>query len=391
MIDFNNTEVAFKVRSRSELRKAQLLFKAVKSPALVSVLNGLSTIALKVGFPISWLVKPTLYVQFVGGETLEDSDVTAQKLAKYGVSSILDYSVEGKDDEKSTEECFREVLRGIEFGGSRSYVAFAVFKPTGITRADVLEKVSSKVELTKEDEQQFALFLQRVDKLCAKAYEVGIPILIDAEDYCYQQAIDDVVEVMMERYNKEKAVVFNTLQMYRTDRLSYLKGLHQRALEKGYKVGVKYVRGAYMEKERERAQEMGYPSPINATKADTDALYDDAVIYTMEHIDDFSIFAGTHNEDSVQLLVELVYKYSLNPKDPRIWFAQLYGMSDNLSFNLAAEGFNVAKYLPYGPVKEVLPYLVRRATENTSVAGQTSRELNFINMEIKRRKDFKQW
>lgn len=391
MIDFNNTEIAFRIRSKGELIKAKLLFGAVKSPAMVKVLNGITSFALKVGFPVGWLVKPTLYVQFVGGERLSDCDKTAQKLSAYGVSSILDYSVEGKEDNESIEACFEEIKQSVLFGAKRSYVAFAVFKPTGITHAQILEKISSEIQLSEEEQGEYERFVKRVDVLCALAAQVGTPILIDAEDYCYQKAIDEVVEMMMERYNKEKAVVYNTLQMYRTDRLDYLKMLHQKAREVGFKAGVKFVRGAYMEKERLRATERGYPSPINPTKEVTDQMYDDALIYTMQNIDDFAIFVGTHNEDSIKLLVELVYKYAIDVKDSRIWLSQLYGMSDNLSFNLAYEGFNVAKYLPYGPVKEVLPYLTRRATENTAVAGQTSRELNLINQEIERRKAYKEW
>lgn len=322
---------------------------------------------------------------------MEECDRAAQKLSDFKVSSILDYSVEGKEDDASTAACFAEIMRSIEFSGRHSYVAFTVFKPTGITQPRVLTKMSNGEGLTEQEHAIFLQFTQRMDALCAKAAEVGTPILIDAEDYCYQRAIDEVVEQMMERYNIHKAVVYNTLQMYRHDRLDYLKAMHHRAVEKGYLVGAKFVRGAYMEKERERAAILGYPSPINATKADTDQLYDEALIYSLENIDRISIFAGTHNEDSVRLLVELVYKYSLETNDSRIWFSQLYGMSDNLSFNLAAEGFNVAKYVPYGPVKEVLPYLTRRAGENTSVAGQTSRELNLVNTEIYRRKNRKQW
>jgi proline dehydrogenase len=391
MIDFTNTEIAFKIKSNVELRKARFLFKTINNPKLVGWLTAIAAFAVKNRFPIGWLVRPTLYAQFVGGESLAKSANKAKKLWKYNVGSILDYSIEGKKDDASAKACFKEVMHSIEFGGKHPYVAFAVFKPTGIVQPDVLEKVSSGLVLDKGEEELFHLFVNRVDALCAKAAEAGISILIDAEDYCYQQAIDEVVDQMMERYNTEKAVVYNTLQMYRTDRLDYLKKLHKHAVEKNFIVGAKLVRGAYMERERERAARLGYPSPINPTKEITDAMFDDALIYSLENIDKISIFAGTHNQDSVWLLVELVYKYSLQENDSRIWFSQLYGMSDNLSFNLAAEGFNVAKYLPYGPVKEVLPYLIRRARENTSVTGQTSRELDLLNQEIKRRKSYKQW
>lgn len=391
MIDFTNTEIAFKIKSNAELRKARFLFKTINSSKLVEWLSALATLAVKNHIPIGWLVKPTLYAQFVGGVSLAKSANKAKKLWKYKVGSILDYSIEGKKDDASTKACFKEIMRSIEFGGKHPYVAFAVFKPTGIIQPDVLEKVSSGVELDEGEEERLHLFVKRVDTLCAKAAEVGISILIDAEDYCYQRAIDEVAEQMMERYNTEKAVVYNTLQMYRTDRLDYLKVLHKHAVEKNFIVGAKFVRGAYMERERERAALLGYPSPINANKEITDTMFDDALIYSLENIDKISIFAGTHNQDSAWFLVELIYKYSLQENDNRIWFSQLYGMSDNLTFNLAAEGFNVAKYLPYGSVKDVLPYLIRRARENTSVAGQASRELDLLNQEIRRRKNYKQW
>ncbi|WP_320051942.1 proline dehydrogenase family protein [uncultured Acetobacteroides sp.] len=391
MIDFTNTEIAFKIKSNAELRKARFLFKTINNPKLVGWLSALATFAVKNHIPIGWLVKPTLYAQFVGGVSLAKSANKARKLWKYKVGSILDYSVEGKSDDASTKACFKEVMRSIEFGGKHPYVAFAVFKPTGIIQPEVLEKVSSGVALDEGEEERFHLFVKRVDALCAKAAEVGISILIDAEDYCYLQVIDEVAEQMMERYNTEKAVVYHTLQMYRTDRLEYLKMLHKRAVEKNFIAGAKLVRGAYMERERERAAQLGYPSPINPTKEITDTMFDDALVYSLENIDKISIFAGTHNQDSTWFLVELIYKYSLQENDRRIWFSQLYGMSDNLTFNLAAEGFNVAKYLPYGSVKEVFPYLIRRARENTSVAEQASRELDLINQEIKRRKSYKQW
>lgn len=391
MPDFTNTEIAFRIKTNAELRNAQFLFKSISSQKLVGVLGKLTVLALKFRIPIGWIVRPTLYAQFVGGESLIRSNKVAEKLWKFGVSSILDYSVEGKKDEPSIEACFNEIMRSVEFGGAHSYAAFAVFKPTAIVRADILEKVSNGLVLSEADGKLFQQFVERVNTLCAKALEVGISILIDAEDFCYQPAIDDVVEQMMERYNTQKAVVFNTFQLYRTDRLEYLKQQHKRAVEKGYFVGAKLVRGAYMERERERATNLMYPSPINPTKEVTDAMFDNAILFALDNIDRISIFVGTHNEESVRLLVEQIGKHSLPVNDSRIWFSQLYGMSDNLSFNLASEGFNVAKYLPYGPVKEVLPYLLRRARENTSVAGHTSRELNLVNQEIVRRKNIKQW
>lgn len=391
MLDFTNTEIAFRIKTNAELRNAHFLFKSISSKRLVGILGKLAVIALKFRIPVGWIVKPTLYAQFVGGESLIRSNGVAEKLWKFGIRSILDYSVEGKKDEASIEACFYEIMRSVEFGGTHPYVAFAVFKPTAIVRADILEKVSSGLVLSEVDGELFQQFVERVNALCAKASEVGISMLIDAEDFCYQPAIDGVVEQMMARYNTQKAVVYNTFQLYRTDRLDYLTQQYKHAAKRGYLLGAKLVRGAYMERERERAANLGYPSPVNPTKEVTDTMFNNAILFALENIDRISIFVGTHNEESVRLLVEQIGKRSLPANDSRIWFSQLYGMSDNLSFNLASEGFNVAKYLPYGPVKEVLPYLLRRARENTSVGRHTSRELSLVNQEIMRRKNMKQW
>ncbi len=386
MHQFNNTQIAFAWRNNVELRKAHYLFKSVAKPWLVNLGSLLLRVALAIRFPIAWLVKPTIFSHFVGGETLVESLPRVNTLAQFGVKSILDYSVEGKGTLKSQEDAFNEILNSIRNAAQNPNITFSVFKPTGLVSIPILEKVSKGQSLLEEEQEQFALFKERVKTLCSTSAQANTPILIDAEDSWYQKAIDDVVREMMAEYNREQVLVYNTLQMYRTDRLNFLKDEYALAKDKGYKLGIKFVRGAYMEKERERALKMGYPSPIHPTKADTDKAFNDAQEFAFNHIDTISIFCGTHNEDSVNKLCQLMHDAGVKNNDRRITFSQLLGMSDNISFLLGHLGYNVTKYIPYGPVREVMPYLIRRAQENTSVKGQTGRELSLIKQELHRRK-----
>lgn len=386
MTGFENTEIAFAYKSDKELRKAYLLFKLVGSPLLVKLGKIATNILLYLRLPISWAIKPTIYSHFCGGETIGESTLVADRLKDYGVKVILDYSVEGKERPEDIRAALEETLRTIENAAGNPNIPFAVFKPTAFTTGNILEKVSAGKTLTEEESREAQAFKDRINTLCNTAYEKGVPILIDAEDSWFQKFIDDVVEEMMEKYNKKKAVVFNTLQMYRHDRLEFLKESHRKSVEGNYFLGIKFVRGAYMEKERERALELSYEDPINPDKEATDRMYDDGLRFTLENLDRISVFSGTHNEESNLLLPELMEEKGIAKDDERIWFSQLFGMSDHISFNLAEKGYNVAKYLPYGPVRNVLPYLIRRAEENTSIAGQTSRELELIMKERKRRK-----
>ncbi len=390
MIQFTNTEIAFKSKSDKALSKAWWLFKIMASPFLVKTLSGLTKAALAVRFPVAWAVRPTIYSHFVGGRTIDESTPMVRLLEKFNVRAILDYSVEGGETEAAIDAALQETLRTIHNAGKDKNIPFAVFKPTAFVQSEILEKAGGdKSKLTETEKKQAAAFKERVNLLCKTAYDAGIPILIDAEDSWYQDFIDETVEEMMRIYNKEKAVVFNTWQMYRHDRLEHLKKWYERAVAGNFYVGAKFVRGAYMEKERARAAERGYPSPIQPDKAATDKAYDDALQFTFEHLDRFAIFNGTHNEHSSKILAEWMVEKGIARDDNRIWFSQLCGMSDHISFNLAAERFNVAKYLPYGPIKHVLPYLFRRATENTSVKGQTGRELMLLTKERQRRKSKK--
>lgn len=390
MVDFNNLEVAFSSKSESELKNAYLLYNSIKHPGLVKFLKVASNIALAIHFPMAWAVKPTLYKQFVGGETLEDSAKTIDHLMKFNVQSTLDFSAEGAQTPEGIKATFDETMRSIDYAKGNNKLAFAVFKPSTITTDELLAKASEKrSELTIDEMKQFREYRDRFAAFCKRAFDNDVRLIIDAEDYCFQDAIDEQTDEMMRLYNKKRAIVFATLQMYRHDRMPYLERIYKDACEKDYIAGVKFVRGAYMEEERARAAAMGYPDPICKDKPTTDANYDAGVAYAMEHLDHFEIFMGTHNEDSNYKLAKLIDEKGIAHNDPRIHFAQLLGMSDNISFNLAHEGYNVTKYVPYACVNNVIPYLVRRAEENTSVAGQTGRELRMLSAEMARRKNAK--
>lgn len=383
---FNNTEVAFSLKSDTELNRAYFLFKMIDNQPLVRVGTALTNFAIKAHLPVEGLIRATVFDHFCGGVNEVDCLSVVDKLYTKGVSSVLDYSVEGKEEEDQFDAALTMTLKTIEFAKEKEAIPFAVFKPTGFGRLDLYEKVGSKIELTESEKAEWNRVEARFDKVCSEAHQKNVPLLIDAEESWMQDAADDLVALMMKKYNKEKAIVFNTLQMYRWDRLDYLKNLHQQAKTEGFYIGMKIVRGAYMEKEHLRAQEKGYPTPICESKEATDLNYDAAIHYMVENIDRMAIFAGTHNELSSYKLMEYLQELKIDKKDARIWFGQLYGMSDNISFNLSANGYNNAKYLPFGPVRDVMPYLIRRAEENTSVAGQTSRELNLITAERNRRK-----
>lgn len=383
---FNNTEVAFAVKSDAELEKAYWLFKMIKSEPLVKLGTGVTKFALKHHFPVEAIIKTTVFDHFCGGVTEKDTLNIIDKLYQKGVYSILDYSVEGAENDATFDATLQKNLELIAFAKDRPEIPFAVFKPTGMGRFVIYEKVTAGQALTDAEQKEWDRIKQRYDILSKAAKATDVPLMIDAEETWMQAAADDLVEEMMVKYNTEKPIVFNTLQLYRKDRLPYLKALHQRARDKGFKIGMKLVRGAYMEKERERAKAMGYEDPICVNKKATDDNYNATQAYMVEHIEDMTIYSGTHNEDSALYLTELIQKYNLKKNDKRIWFGQLYGMSDHITFNLAKLGYNTSKYIPFGPVKDVMPYLIRRAEENTSVAGQTNRELELLSAERKRRK-----
>lgn len=384
MISFDNTQIAFISKSDSDLKKSYFLFKLISNPFLVKYGGGLAPLGLKLGFKS--LIKNTIFKQFVGGETISDCNLTIKELAKYNIGTILDYSVEGKESENDFDNCCTETIATIQRAKGDSHIPFCVFKVTGLARFALLEKVSASQSLSQQETEEYNRVKTRVQKICNEAYNSNKPLFIDAEESWIQQAIDDLANENMERYNKNAPVVYNTYQLYRKDRLAYLTKTIEHAKQNGYHVGAKLVRGAYMEKERARASEKNYPSPIQNTKSDSDKDYDLALRLCIDNISLMGLCAGTHNEKSSLYLVELMQKNNINPGDKRIYFSQLLGMSDHISYNLSQNNYNVAKYVPYGPVKDVLPYLIRRAQENTSVKGQTGRELSLIIKEKARRK-----
>lgn len=383
---FNNTEVAFALKSNRELDRAYFLFKMISNAPLVKIGTAATNFALKAHLPVEGLIRATVFDHFCGGTNEQDCLSVVDKMYTKGVSSVLDYSVEGKEEEAQFDAALEMTLKTVEFAREKQAIPFAVFKPTGLGRFDLYVKIGAKQALTTNEEEEWNRVVARFELICKTAHDKDVALLIDGEESWMQDAADDLVATMMRKYNKEKAIIFNTLQMYRWDRLDYLKKLHEQAKTENFYIGMKLVRGAYMEKEHKRALENGYPTPICESKEATDENYDAAVNYMMEHLDKMSIFAGTHNEESSYRLMDLMQKNGISKNDHRIWFGQLYGMSDNISYNLASNGYNNAKYLPFGPVRDVMPYLIRRAEENTSVAGQTNRELSLIKAERNRRK-----
>jgi proline dehydrogenase len=387
MINFENTKSAFSHQSDWELKKAYFLFSIIKSAFLVK----LGSVILKFSFflklPVKSIVKKTIFRQFCGGENIKDCNEKINHLSQFGIGTILDYSVEGKENDKDFEKTKEEIIQTILFSANNSKCPFTVFKITGLGRSSLIQKASQgPFKLNKSESEELQNISKRIDEICKKAYENKVSLFIDAEDSWYQDFIDSQAELMILKYNKDQIIIYNTIQLYRHDRFNYMKNLIAKSENNNCYLGLKLVRGAYMEKEREVALKNGYLDPIHATKQATDLDFTKAVEYCLSKINFVSICVGTHNELSVQHLTKLMLKMKFSNNDKRIYFAQLLGMSDHISFNLSAMGYNVAKYVPYGPIKEVLPYLIRRAEENTSVSGQTSRELSLIKTEIKNRK-----
>jgi proline dehydrogenase len=387
MISFENTEIAFQSKSNKDLKRAYWLFKIIASPTFVKFGKIATNVALKLHLPINAAVKATIFRQFCGGESIGECDDVIKKMGDFGVGTILDYSVEGKTSDEDFDQTADIIIQTLERGKSDKNIPFGVFKVTGIGRFDLLEKANNReYQFSEVEKSEVEIIVNRIDRICKAAFDSNVPIFIDAEESWIQDAIDKWAFEMMLKYNKERAIVFNTIQMYRHDRLEFLKSCYNLALENNVKYGVKLVRGAYMEKERYRAASLGYPSPIQPNKASSDRDYNLALEFIVSNAEYFALCAGTHNEESSLYLTQLLEKHQIKGDDNRFFGAQLLGMSDHISYNLAAAGYNVAKYVPFGPVREVMPYLLRRADENTSVAGQTGRELSLITKEVNRRK-----
>ena len=385
-LNFYDTKTAFADKSNEELQKKFWLFKLLNSPLITNLGTRLTEYAFGLKLPIKSLVKETVFRQFCGGETIEECETTIQKLGRSQIGTILDYSIEGKASEAVFESTKNEIYRTVTRAKEELYIPFAVFKITGVARFEILEKICASKELLKGEAAEWERAKARIYEICRHAYTLEQSIFIDAEESWIQEAIDNLVTDLMREFNGEKPIIFNTVQLYRHDRLEYLKAAHSKAKSEGYILAVKLVRGAYMEKERARAEEMNYPSPIHADKKAVDQDFNSAIEYCLENIAGIAFVAGTHNEESVQKLAQLMEQKNIPHNHPHIYFSQLYGMGDNLSYVLADNNFNVSKYVPYGPVKDTVPYLIRRAKENTSVTGQMSRELDLLSKELERRR-----
>ena len=382
---FDNTQKAFVLKTDAALERAYALFRMISSESLVKIGTNLTKMALNMHLPVEGLIRATVFDHFCGGVNEQDAMKVVKSLQSVGVRSVLDYSVEGKEEQAQFDATKDKVLSLIEFSTEKASMPFAVFKPTGLGRFKIWE-ASTQGPLQGPLLEEWNRVVQRYDDLASAAERNNLMLLIDAEESWMQDGADALCTQMMFRYNKNQPVVFNTLQCYRHDRLDYLKELHIQAKAKGIKLGFKVVRGAYMEKENQRALNMGYSTPICRDKQHTDEVFDSVVAYILKNIDDISLFVGSHNEESTLKALELMEQHGIEKDDQRVWFGQLYGMSDHITYNLSDQGYNVAKYIPFGPVKDVMPYLIRRAEENTSVAGQTSRELELLKKELKRRK-----
>jgi len=372
---FDNTKIGFVLKSNFELEKAYFLFKIISNKTLTNFGKILLNIILTFKLPLLFIVKRTVFQQFCAGSNLEESMETVNKLFSKNVYSYLSYSVEGAQNNDSFKKSCQDVIDSIEFASDKKNIPFTVFKPTAISKTDNL----MRGEIDK-------ITFDRFDRICKKASEKNVKILIDAEESWIQDSIDSIALIMMKKYNKQKTIVFNTVQMYRHDRLEYLKDLHNSSKQNDFEIGIKLVRGAYIEKENIRAKKINYKTPICESKKASDDNFNSGVKFIISNLDKFNLFCGTHNEESIYKIINMIDQMGIERSSDKIWFGQLFGMSDHITFNLANENYNVVKYLPYGPIKEVMPYLIRRAEENTSVKGQTSRELTLIKNEISRRR-----
>lgn len=384
-MDFNNTEIAFSGKSNGDLKRSYWLFTIIGWNWLIKLGPVLLKVFMPLWFPIP-IIKSTIFKQFCGGESIAECEKTINELSAKNVKTILDYSVEGKEEEAVFDANVQEALAAIEKAKSNPNIPFSVFKPTGFGRFDLLQKVNDKAPLSENEEAEFARIKNRIDIMCAAGHEANLPIFIDAEETWIQNPVDEIALNMMRKYNKKKTIIYNTAQMYRWDRIAYLSELKIIAENEGFYIGMKLVRGAYIEQERDRAEKMGYEDPMQKTQKNTDNDFNLAIKYCVENIDKISLCCASHNEKSNLLLIDLMKEHGISLNDNRIYFAQLLGMSDHISNNMGKGGYNVAKYVPYGPVKDVTPYLIRRAEENTSIAGQTGRELALILNEQRRRK-----
>jgi len=386
MVDLNNNINAFNDKSNTDLNRAWLLFLTISNPTISKLLTNLLQIAISLKLPINYLVKISIFKQFCGGETITESKKTIDKLWKSKIGSILDYSAEGKQNDSDFKSVYDQGIKILNESENKNYIPFVVFKLTGLINFEILEKKNKNILLDQSEEKTYNLFLKRLDQICDKAKEINTPVFIDAEESWIQNAVDEIVLNLMKKYNHENVLIFNTIQMYRNDRVDYLNKIIDIGNKEKFKIGLKIVRGAYHEKEIDRAKKYNYNIPVHLKKEDTDKDFNKALEICVQNIDRISICSGTHNIKSSEYLIKLMKENGIKSNDKRIYSSQLLGMSDNISYNLAKANYNVCKYVPYGPIKEVIPYLIRRAEENRSISGQMSRELSNIIKEKKRRR-----
>ena len=387
MVNLNNNTNAFNDKSNTDLNRAWLLFLTISNPTISKILTNLLQIAISLKLPINYLVKISIFKQFCGGETITESKKTIDKLWKSKIGSILDYSAEGKQNDSDFKSVYDQGIKILNESENKNYIPFVVFKLTGLINFEILEKKNKNILLDQSEEKTYNIFLKRLEQICDKAKEINTPVFIDAEESWIQNAVDEIVLNLMKKYNHEKVLIFNTIQMYRNDRVDYLNKIIDIGNKEKFKIGLKIVRGAYHEKEIDRAKKYNYNIPVHLKKEDTDKDFNKALEICVQNIDRISICSGTHNIKSSEYLIKLMKENGIKSNDKRIYSSQLLGMSDNISYNLAKADYNVCKYVPYGPIKEVIPYLIRRAEENRSISGQMSRELSNIIKEKKRRRE----
>jgi len=386
MVQFDNTEKAYGLKSNSDLYKSYLIYRLIANKYLVAFSTQVAWLILKLRLPFLFVFKKTIYKQFCAGEQQEDSLKIVNLLASQRVKSYMHFAAEAEWTEEGMEDHLQKSLDTLSFSKGNTDVPFTVFKPTGLGSLALFKKKTASITLSEEEQQAWERMLKRIERFCEKAIELNVKVLIDAEETWIQGAIDEVAERLMTTYNLKTPYIFTTLQMYRKDRMEYLKSLYEKAEQGNFYLGVKLVRGAYIEKENDRAEAKGYPSPLCESKAKTDEEFSQALHFILPRVDRCHLFLGSHNEANVLQVVDYMKNNTISTSDQRIWFSQLYGMADHITFNLADGGYQVIKYVPYGPVRKVIPYLIRRADENTSVSGQTPRELDLLRKELKRRK-----
>tara|TARA_B100000085_G_scaffold152784_1_gene138840 strand:- start:150 stop:1322 length:1173 start_codon:yes stop_codon:yes gene_type:complete len=382
---FNDTETAFKLKSKINLYNAKILFVVITKKILVSILTKSTLFLLKFKIPIKWALKGTIYNHFCGGINYDECNKTISEMKSLGVNSILDYSVEALEKEEDFQRAYNKKIEIIDLTKNNDSIPFAVFKPTSLGRYELFKKVSSKIKLNAIEKEEWGRVKNRFDNICGYAKNSNVKILIDAEEYEVQFAIDSLALEMMRKFNIVNVIVYNTIQLYRWDRIPFIKSLIEKHKNSKFKFGFKLVRGAYMEKERDLALKEGYKSPICQTKTETDQNFDNCIDLMFDNLDMIDFFVASHNENSNLKVIDKMNKFSLSNDNEKVWFGQLYGMGDNISYNLAKNGYNVAKILPFGPVENLMPYLIRRAQENSSIEGQSNRELDLINSELIRR------